>query len=335
MGSYLEYRCKADVSQKLKSEWGVDYQVDNRPFIRTGFTLTQAGKNFYLFGGTITKDGTVTNDLFWTCMDRLDWHNQPTQGEKPPGRYNHCTSYDEAKNKLYVFAGRGSNRKRLNDFYVLDCNTWKWARQPCTGVPPSPREGCSAVVWQGQFMVFGGRTAGGRSNDLFALDLTKWQWSQPPTSGSVPAPRQSAAVYVYKNQMYVQGGRNNFVLADLSVLDWEEKSWTSIDVQGPPPAPCYDHVITKHNGFLYIFGGTTELGTQSLSMFRFHVPDDLPPVQWREGWEECDTELNFNKLRMASLAHGQIGAFQLGSVTYGKVRVGRTALIPVIPYPDY
>lgn len=210
-----------------------------------------------------------------------------SQGEKPPGRYGHCTSFDAAKNRLYVFGGRGSNRKRLNDFYVLDCTTWKWTRQPCTGVPPSPREGCSAVVWHGQFMVFGGRTAAGRSNDLFALDLTKWQWSQPPTSGSVPSPRQSAAVYVDGNKMFVQGGRNNFVLSDLSVLDWEDKVWTGIDVQGPPPSPCYDHVATTHAGYLYIFGGTTELGTQSLGMYRFRIPADVPPVQVRATPARC------------------------------------------------
>lgn len=93
VGSYLEYRCKADVSQKLKTEWGAEIQVDNRPFIRNGFTLTQAGKNFYLFGGIIVKDGTVTNDLFWACMDRLDWHNQPTQvRDRLLALHNGCTA---------------------------------------------------------------------------------------------------------------------------------------------------------------------------------------------------------------------------------------------------
>lgn len=61
----------------------------------------------------------------------------------------------------------------------------------------------------------------------------------------------------------------------------------------------------------------TRASNQSAHCARRCVPFFTP--QWREGWEECDTELSFNKLRVPSLAHGQIGAFQLGSVTYGKV----------------
>jgi hypothetical protein len=40
VGSYLEYRCKAESSQVVKSEVG-DINLDNRCWIRQGHTLTQ------------------------------------------------------------------------------------------------------------------------------------------------------------------------------------------------------------------------------------------------------------------------------------------------------
>ena len=43
MGSYLEYRCKAEISQVVKGEGKTEITVDNRCWIRTGHTLIQVG----------------------------------------------------------------------------------------------------------------------------------------------------------------------------------------------------------------------------------------------------------------------------------------------------
>lgn len=40
VGVYMEYRCKAEMGQLVKTEFG-DFVVDNRCWIRTGHTITQ------------------------------------------------------------------------------------------------------------------------------------------------------------------------------------------------------------------------------------------------------------------------------------------------------
>jgi hypothetical protein len=39
-----------------------------------------------VFGGTLMKDGSTTNDVFWMTMDRMEWHLQPCKGDKPVAR---------------------------------------------------------------------------------------------------------------------------------------------------------------------------------------------------------------------------------------------------------
>lgn len=41
VGAYMEYRCKAEVSQIIKLEDGETIAIDNRCWIRSGHTITQ------------------------------------------------------------------------------------------------------------------------------------------------------------------------------------------------------------------------------------------------------------------------------------------------------
>jgi hypothetical protein len=66
----------------------------------------QAQNKLLLFGGTVVRDGAACNELFWIGLDRMEWHQQPTRGLKPPPRYGHCSVYDPEHNQLVVFGGR-------------------------------------------------------------------------------------------------------------------------------------------------------------------------------------------------------------------------------------
>eukprot|EP00873_Tetraselmis_striata_P022741 jgi/Tetstr1/443005/TSEL_031065.t1 len=142
VGAYMEYRCKAEVSQIIKLEDGETIAIDNRCWIRSGHTITQVGNTIYMFGGVITKDGLKTNELFWLSTDRMEWHNQMTTGAKPCARDGHCAVYDELKNMLVIFGGRSPEKKRLNDVCCLKLDTWEWIRPNCENPPAgTPRAG--------------------------------------------------------------------------------------------------------------------------------------------------------------------------------------------------
>ncbi|PNW72944.1 hypothetical protein CHLRE_14g612700v5 [Chlamydomonas reinhardtii] len=321
VGAYLEYRCKAEVGQVVKTDMG-ETTVDNRCWIRTGHTLTQVGSMLLIFGGQLQKDGSTTNDLFWMTMDRMEWHNQPCKGEKPPPRYNHAACYDEENNRLVVFGGRTAERKRLNDIYFLDLDSWTWFKPSTEGTAPTPREQAVATFWAGSMVLFGGHAIGGRTNDLFLLDLGAWQWSQPAFSGTAPSPRQACALCIgHGNLLFVHGGRNNFVLEDLHVMDFVSKNWTEIPCEGRVPPPRHSHRITVHRDQLYLLGGLDELGAQSVAMYRVALPAGQQDTYAtsKPKWVEWDSELPYNKNRTATLWNGTISIYQLGSNTLGRV----------------
>ncbi|GMH37248.1 hypothetical protein BSKO_05121 [Bryopsis sp. KO-2023] len=318
VGSYLEYRCKAEIGQVVKSETG-QVVVDNRCWIRTGQTTTQVGKVLYAFGGTLVKNGTKTSDLFWISTDRMEWHNQVTKGEAPAARDGHCAIHDEENNRLVVFGGRNNDRKRLNDTHYLDLDTFTWHR-PTTEAPPTPREHATAALWAGHMVVFGGHGSGARLNDLYILDLHTWHWSQPATSGTAPSPRQSVALCIGNgNQLFVHGGRNNFVLDDLFYLDLVTKTWFEVPTGGRAPPPRHCHLMAIHNEHAFCFGGYDELGAHTHSMYRLPVPYGENLTTSRPEWEEWESEMQYNKSRSTCLSEGYIYMIQLGSPTLGKV----------------
>lgn len=303
VGAYLEYRCKADPNQTLKADSHGEVTIDNRCWIRQGHTLTQVGPNLVIFGGTTLKDMATTSDVFWMTMDRMEWHLQPCKGDKPPARHNHSAIFDEDNNRLVIFGGRTAERKRLNDVWFLDLDTFTWYRPNTEGSSsPAARELAAAAFWAGNMVIFGGNAIGGRTNDLWRLDLSSWQWSQPPSSGTSPSPRQNAAICMgHSNLLFVSGGRNNFVLEDLHVLNFVTNAWTEISFQGRAPPPRHGHQLSFFSNNLYLFGGLDELGAQSAALYRMHLPPDENYATAHPEWKEWESELPYNKCRTCTL----------------------------------
>jgi hypothetical protein len=68
--------------------------------------LLQVNNMVYVFGGQLVKDGSVSHELFWMTSERMEWHAQPTRGDRPCGRYGHVAVYDPDHHQLVVFGGR-------------------------------------------------------------------------------------------------------------------------------------------------------------------------------------------------------------------------------------
>lgn len=68
--------------------------------------FAQVNNIVYVFGGQLVKDGSVSNELFWMTSERMEWHQQPTRGDRPVGRYGHVAVYDPDHHQLVVFGGR-------------------------------------------------------------------------------------------------------------------------------------------------------------------------------------------------------------------------------------
>ena len=59
---------------------------------------------------------------------------------------------------MYIFGGKESNVKKLNDLWKLNMHTFEWTQiQNESLILPSPRSGHSACNYKNQFMVvYGG-----------------------------------------------------------------------------------------------------------------------------------------------------------------------------------
>ncbi|KAK9811814.1 hypothetical protein WJX72_010643 [[Myrmecia] bisecta] len=317
VGSYTEYRCKAEPAQLVKLEDGSQRVVDNRCWIRSGHSMTQAGSLLYCFGGLLLRDGTKSNECYWMTTDRMEWHLQPTTGDKPAPRDGHSAVFDDTNNRLVVFGGRNQDRRRLGDVYYLDIATWTWHKADLEGGGPSPRAEAGAVHLEGHMYVFGGHGAGARLNDLHVLDLATWRWEQPTTSGTAPSPRQAPALALQGPQLYVHGGRNNFVLEDLWVLDLLTKEWSEVLASGSTPPARHGHIATVHADSLYLYGGYDDLGGYSDTLYTLPLSYGMPLASARRCWTELISELQYNCCRSATFHNGQLSIYQVGSPSLG------------------
>eukprot|EP00884_Botryococcus_braunii_P015697 jgi/Botrbrau1/2810/Bobra.0125s0021.1 len=337
VGSFVEYRCKADPEKQLLSEEGlVSGTLDNRCWLRTGQTMMQAGSFIYLFGGVLQRDGAKTNDVYWLTTDSMEWNSARTSGEKPAPRDGHCAVFDSATRRLIVFGGRQQGGRRLADVHYLDTDTWKWYRPTMEGVGPCARSGAACLLQDGRLYIFGGSVKGARMNDLWTLDLSSFMWREVVTSGNAPSPRQFASVCAGGGLLFLHGGRSNFVLEDLFVLDLVTKTWAEVVLGSEESAPArHSHVSAIHDGHLYIYGGLNELGSTSDNMMVLETPSvETNLSTFRPTWKEVRLGQSYKRSRVALFHNGHINMLQTGSSS-GPVPPSATAQEDVVKTDQY
>lgn len=69
---------------------------------------------YYIFGGLVLKDNLLSNELYWISSDRMEWHKQYVEGDKPCPRSHHCTIYDPDEQRLIIFGGQRHVNSILN-----------------------------------------------------------------------------------------------------------------------------------------------------------------------------------------------------------------------------
>jgi hypothetical protein len=71
------------------------------------------------------KDGSCSNELFWMTTERMEWHSQPTRGDKPCPRQAPCAGLGRAR---YLFIPTHPPTLTALDAWLL-----------CTGLRPCVR----------------------------------------------------------------------------------------------------------------------------------------------------------------------------------------------------
>jgi N-acetylneuraminic acid mutarotase len=84
----------------------------------------------------------------------------------------------------------------------------------------SARAWHSAIVYNQNLFVFGGKSSNGLLDDLHSLQLDTMTWKSITTEGLGPSPRYAHTMCVFSNLLIVAGGiDDNGPLNDIHVLD--------------------------------------------------------------------------------------------------------------------
>src|SRR5439155_6885991 len=229
-------------------------------------------RRLLMFGG---MDLDQTGDLLAMSLDSAArWTPVLTLGSHPPERYHHTAIYDPVRDRIVIFGGQGQSP--LNDVWALSLGTPvpQWSQLVPAGLPPSPRQGASAIYDPNRdgMIVFGG---GGYSDDAWILSLggnPAWQLMSP--SGLPPTPRAfHTAVYdSLRGRMLIFGGTQAFGLtrdpstvpafADVWGLSLKDSlSWNRLNTGVPAPA-MYAHtaILDPVSDRMVAYGGYTSDG---------------------------------------------------------------------------
>ena len=171
----------------------------NDPGNRSGAaTWKDSSGNLWMFGGLVTANGALMNDLWsydmntnlWTWVSGTISYNSPgdytnlnadSTVEFPSGRRNAVTWYDVGSQKLWLFGGDGLDSTgapgKLNDLwsYNIANGHWNWEKgsnaagsagsyysqgTPNPSATPGARAGAVGWIGQGKFWLFGGNGVG-------------------------------------------------------------------------------------------------------------------------------------------------------------------------------
>mmetsp|Transcript_101601 Transcript_101601/g.284861 ORF Transcript_101601/g.284861 Transcript_101601/m.284861 type:complete len:626 (+) Transcript_101601:179-2056(+) len=125
-----------------------------------------------------------------------------------------------------------------------------WERIHTEGEAPSARQGVRGVVFEGRFIIFGGREQGGVClNDVWELDVSEdlagaRMWHLLACEGRPPSPRvwSSSCHAEYGKWFIIGGGEWQFTppadghdFCRLYILDLRRRQWSALAGSGPEP----------------------------------------------------------------------------------------------------
>ncbi len=206
--------------------------------------LDTARRRMLVFGG---ENSTQLNDVWELGLGAgSTWARLNPAGTPPSARALHSAIYDDRRDRLMVFGGRGG--PATNDLWELTLSgSLEWRLVTTVGTPPPPRFDHVAVLDASRYriLVFGGMDTGGAFSDVWALSLGGTPtWSLLAPSGTRPTARGGAqAIFdTVRDRIVIVGGyTQNFApLGDAWELSFKNgAAWTALTPSGTPPLPRF------------------------------------------------------------------------------------------------
>lgn len=190
-----------------------------------------------------------------------------THLEGGPRRVNHAAVV--VNDKILSFGGycTGENYKlrRPIDVYILNPVTLRWIslaepkeKDPQYACAPFQRYGHTAVVYNNNVYIWGGRNDEYGCNTLFCFNTETLTWSIPQVSGEIPRGKDGHSACVIGDNMYIFGGfdvHQSRFCQDVYAFNFIKNQWSLVHTHGTPPLFRDFHTATAWGTRMYIFGG--------------------------------------------------------------------------------
>ncbi|KAI8462642.1 MAG: hypothetical protein J3K34DRAFT_499216 [Monoraphidium minutum] len=138
----------------------------------------------FVFGG-MTGDSHLLGDLWSLDLDSMTWAQHAPAGAAPAPRKGATLCATDDGRRLYLFGGH-DGEQLLADVHYLDVERMAWSAVAPTRTAPEPREGHTAAILGGRYMLIaGGSGAAGAAGGAAG--------SPPAGAGAGAAPAGAAA----------------------------------------------------------------------------------------------------------------------------------------------
>jgi len=205
-----------------------------------------------LYGGSPAAS-ILLNEIWSLALGAVPaWTNLTTNDAPPAVRRGTSVVWDSSRHRFLLFGGnRGESESTLDNqvwsLAVSDRATWTLL--PTKGVPPSGREGQSAIYDPAgdRLIVFGGQVdALTYSDEVWSLSLAgDAQWTRLAPAGTAPVPRTTHTAIddpIHERMVVFGGVSQTAYLDDVWTLSLSgPPAWTRLDPVGAPPAARFEH----------------------------------------------------------------------------------------------
>ena len=148
---------------------------------------------------------------------------------------------------------------------------------------PSKRWGHSAILYNNNMIIFGGRHLQRSLSNIYLLDFITFNWSKIEPEGNPPSGRDSHSAVLYNNYDMIIFGGNGYTIKfnDLWDFNISEYKWTKINTQGKCPCARDGHLSAMiYNKYMIIYSGLND---------KEEIINDLFLFDFKEKkWIECD-----------------------------------------------
>ncbi|KAH3757264.1 hypothetical protein Pelo_10900 [Pelomyxa schiedti] len=227
----------------------------------------------------------------------MEWRRVAVGGGWPK-RNSHCAVVNGSV--LYIYGGY--NGTIMGDMIAVDLEVARdsfycptvdscfpsfselpWREVIQNPAPPEPRHSASAVVHNGNMIVFGGATSSGLSNQLLFFNFSTHTWKEVRATSEFPSPRCGHVAAIHEGKMIIHGGftddsepghhDDDLWVIHLDSLHWEHRKLINeYSYEDLPPCPHFHSAVVVRNQLHVLAGKVRPLAHYTSPFYSIDIP---------------------------------------------------------------